>query len=377
MSRKKIIPVMLCIMLLLMGAGTAGSTLKEEVHSAARGLQMSLEGKNEMILNRQEILPAGSSQSDWAAIALALAGEKDHYRAYAKELEDYVKDTYARKGSLSDRKVTEYDRVILTVLALGKDPENFGGENLLEDGIWNYQGGSPGDQGVNGWIYSLIAMDAGNYEAPADAQYTRPLVIEQILSEQNEDGSFGLQKGSADPDLTAMAVQALAPYQTEAKVSEGTEKALQWLSENMTEQGSYVSYGEESAESCAQTVIALCALGIDPAEDERFEKNGVTLLDGIELFARSSGGYAHTSSDQESNFMASEQVLLAKVALLRMRQGEERLYSFTQYTGPEESGTALMQIVPVIVVAVFLAGIVLVFRRKGKTNAKIDRTDSK
>ena len=377
MKRKRMIPVLLCMMLVLLGAGTAAGTIKEEVKSAAKGLRMSLEGKDEMILKRQEILPAGSSQSDWAAMALALAGEKDHYQVYAKNLEAYVKDTYERDGSLSDRKATEYDRIILTVLALGKDPEQFGGANLVEDGIWQYQGGSLGDQGVNGWIYSLIAADAKDYEEPQDAVYTRQMIIEQILAEQNQDGSFGLQKGSADPDLTAMALQALAPYQAEVEVKTASEEALAWLSEHMTEHGSYVSYGKESAESCAQTVIALCALGIDPAEDDRFSENGVTLLDGMEAFARNDGGYAHAQSDRESNFMASEQVLLAKTALLRLRQGEERLYSFEQYTGPQESGTSMMKIVIAVIAAVAAGAVVLAVRRKGKTNAGADRTDSK
>lgn len=377
MKRRRIIPVLLCMMLVLLGAGTAAGIMKEEVRNAAKGLRTALEGKDEMILNRQEILPAGSPQSDWAAMALALAGEKDHYQVYAKNLETYVKETYERNGSLSDRKATEYDRVILTVLALGRDPEQFGGADLVEDGIWQYQGGSLGDQGVNGWIYSLIAADAGPYEEPQDAKYTREMMVEEILAEQNEDGSFGLQKGSADPDLTAMALQALAPYQEDSEVKAASDEALVWLSEHMTEHGSYVSYGEESAESCAQTVIALCALGTDPAEDDRFAKNGVTLLDGMEAFARNDGGYAHAQSDRESNFMASEQVLLAKTALLRLRQGEERLYSFEQYTGPQESGTSMMKIVIAVIAAVAAGAVVLAVRRKGKTNAGADRTDSK
>ena len=91
MKRRRIIPVLLCMMLILLGAGTAVGTMKEEVRSAAKGLRTALEGKDEMILNRQEILPAGSPQSDWAAMALALAGEKDHYQVYAKNLETYVK----------------------------------------------------------------------------------------------------------------------------------------------------------------------------------------------------------------------------------------------------------------------------------------------
>ena len=115
--------------------------------------------------------------------------------------------------------------LFLPVLALGKDPEQFGGVNLVEDGIWQYQGGSPGDQGVNGWIYSLIAADAGPYEEPQDAKYTREMMVEEILAEQNEDGSFGLQKGSADPDLTAMALQALAPYQEDNEVKAASDES--------------------------------------------------------------------------------------------------------------------------------------------------------
>ena len=75
--------------------------------------------------------------------------------------------------------------------------------------------------------------------------------------------------------------------------------------------------------------------------------------------------------------MASEQVLLAKTALLRLRQGEERLYSFEQYTGPQESGILRMEIVIVVIVAAAAGAVVLAVRRKGKTNAGADRTDSK
>ena len=75
--------------------------------------------------------------------------------------------------------------------------------------------------------------------------------------------------------------------------------------------------------------------------------------------------------------MASEQVLLAKTALLRLRQGEERLYSFEQYTGPQESGTSMRKIVIAVIAAVAAGAVVLAVRRKGKTNAGADRTDSK
>ena len=51
--------------------------------------------------------------------------------------------------------------------------------------------------------------------------------------------------------------------------------------------------------------------------------------------------------------------------------------SFEQYTGPQESGTSMMKIVIAVIAAVAAGAVVLAVRRKGKTNAGADRTDSK
>lgn len=61
-------------------------------------------------------------------------------------------------------------------------------------------------QGINGWIFALIALDASGAEVPQDARYTRQQIQDAILKEQNEDGSFGLMPGTSDPDLTSMAL---------------------------------------------------------------------------------------------------------------------------------------------------------------------------
>lgn len=344
---------------------------KKKTQETAAGLR---DGK---ILDREELLPAGSSLSDWAAFSLALAGEKDAYSNYEKRLKAYVTEMYEKKGCLSDRKATEYHRTILTVLALGADPYAFGTDpdgtpiDLIADGTYAYEG-DPGLQGVNGWIFALIALDAAHAEVPADAVYSREVILEAIRAAQNQDGSFGLMEEQADADMTSMALQALAPYQEDPETKETVERAVSWLSEHLTEHGAYESYEEESAESCAQAVIALTALGIDPETDERFVKNGVSLLDGMELFRRETGGYAHTADDPESNFMATEQVLMAQVAMERFYAGEGSLYSFEGYEGPEEAGNWM---VPAVLI--LAAAGVIIFKRRGKTNAGTDRTDSK
>ena len=350
--------LLLSLVLLVSGMGV----------EAAEGLRVTLDGKNETILNQPELLPAGSSLSDWAAFALAVSGEKDDYAAYEKQLKKYVADQYEKKGTLSDRKATEYHRIILTVLALGADPTSFGGYDLVKDGTYDYQGSDLGMQGVNGWIFALISLDASGVEVPEGARYTREQMKEAILQEQNEDGSFGLMPGDSDPDLTSMALQALAHYETEVEVEPAVDQALTWLSEHMTDNGSYESYGVESAESCAQAVIALTALGIDPTTDERFSKNGVTLPDGMERFERDNGGYAHTADDPESNFMATEQVLMAQTALQKYNDGQGSLYDFTDYEGPSQSGNGRMPVIVVVLAVVAGTGIWMIFRKRGKTH---------
>lgn len=346
----------------------AAGDLQTQITETARGMRLTLDGKDEKILNQPKLLPAGSSLSDWAAFALALSGEKDAYASYEKELKDYVKKQYEQNGSLSDRKATEYHRIILTVLALGEDPKDFGGYDLIKDGTYDYQGDDLGMQGVNGWIFAPIALDASGAQVPEDARYTKEQIKDSILKEQNEDGSFGLMPGEADPDLTSMALQALALYQEEEKVQPVVEQALNWLSEHMTDNGSFVSYGDESVESCAQAIIALTALGIDPAADERFVKNGVTLLDGLNDFQRDNGGYAHTTADPESNFMATEQVLMAQIALEKYENGEGSLYDFATYQGPEQSGTGTVWIAAAVLVIAVGTGMIL-FRKRGKKHA--------
>ena len=144
------------------------------------GAMKALTGSDKkQVLSDEEALPAGNSISDWVAMTLALSGSEEAYSAYLDRLEEYVSDCYEEQGCIDDVKATETQRIALTVLALGGDPQNFGtdenGEpvNLIADGTWNFPGGSIGQQGTNGYIYGLLALDANNYEIPADADMTR------------------------------------------------------------------------------------------------------------------------------------------------------------------------------------------------------------
>lgn len=273
----------------------------------------------------------GSVGGEWAIIGLARSGydvPAAYYQAYYAVVEDYVKE---HKGDLHDKKYTEYSRLAVALTAIGKDPEKVGGYNLLtplgdfDKTIW---------QGINGPIWALLALDSGNYAMPknpgAEKQATRQMYIDEILSRQLADGGWSLTgKGGdttpADPDITGMALQALAKYQDQTAVKKAGEEALACMSEKQNSDGGFASWGTENSESAVQMLVALGELGLD-LDDSRFVKNGHTILDNLLDYRLADGSFEHTKNGMGNSQMASEQGLYALAAALRAENGQNSLY---------------------------------------------------
>ena len=153
------------------------------------------------------------------------AEEKENQAAYLSRLQDAVENVYADlEDSKTRYRLSDIHRMALTVMACGGDPENFGTDpdgnpiNLIRDTVWNSLWGDPGDQGINGYIWALLTIDAKNYQEPEGAEWTRDKIISELLSRQLADGGFGLVKTDpSDVDLTSMTLTALAPYQGQDK----------------------------------------------------------------------------------------------------------------------------------------------------------------
>lgn len=276
----------------------------------------------------------GSIGGEWAVIGLARSKmdiPREYYENYYKAVEDYVKSL---DGVLHDKKYTEYSRLIISLTAIGKDPKNVAGYDLLrplgdyDNTVW---------QGINGPIWALIALDSGDYPMPknpeAKTQATRDMYVDRILDYQLSDGGWSLlgsseKDGVSDPDITGMALQALAKYQDLAKVKKASEEALECLSKLQKPNGGYTSWGSENSESCVQVIVALTELGIS-LEDPRFVKNDFTLLDNLMTFYRENKGFLHTEDGYGSSQMATEQGFYALVAAKRARDGRPSLYKMT------------------------------------------------
>ena len=267
-----------------------------------------------------------STGGEWMVIGLARSG-RTVPAGYYDNVVEYVKAKANANERLHPTKVTDNARVILALTAIGKDVTNVGGHNLLKglDSMDYVQ-----TQDINGPIFTLIALDSHNYPTMGDV--TREKLIQVILDAQLNDGGWDLSADKADPDMTAMAIQALAPYyKTNETVKAAVDKALEALSALQCSDGGFGSWDTVNSESCAQVIVALTALGIDPTADSRFVKNGHTVLDALAGFYVTGGGFRHTAGG-ERNDMATEQGYYALAAYYRFVNGQTRLYDMSDVT---------------------------------------------
>ena len=226
------------------------------------------------------------------------------------EISSDVQDAYYQSAAAevkkwnADQKPTDIERVALTLTAMGKDITDVDGTDLVSM-ICNSKKLSDGS---NELIYALMALDAANAAIPADAKWSRNTIIEAMLGFQNENGGFGLTgKDSTSVDMTAMALQALAPYQERTEVKEAIDRAVSCLKEEMRD-----DFGYGTSESTAQVLLALSCLGIDPTSAEvGFGTPNFNMITNLMKYRQNDGGFSHLSNLTKSQEMSTVQVLQA------------------------------------------------------------------
>lgn len=279
-----------------------------------------------------------SDRGEWAVLGLARAGvalSDEYIQAYYGKVVAYVQKNMGADGVLLDPEshnptVTDNERIILALTAIGKDPTNVGDKNLLT-ALQNkdiMQVTNTSDTDINGLVFGLLALNSGNYTQ--DSYW----LVQAILTQQNADGSWSASadtKPDGDVDMTAMALQALAPYYNEGgdtTVNAAVDKALQWLS------AKYKGKGYTSAESCAQVVVALSALQLNANSDSSFVKtvDGAptsVLGDLLRYYLGEGQGFKHAASGKTADQKATEQALYAMAAYERYCRRTKALYDMT------------------------------------------------
>ncbi|MBO5425581.1 MAG: terpene cyclase/mutase family protein [Lachnospiraceae bacterium] len=268
----------------------------------------------------------GSVGGEWMVIDLTRGGYACP-NGYYDNVVSYINENINANEQLHRAKSTDNSRVILALTSAGYDVTDVDGHNLLM-GLTDMT--YVKKQGINGPIWALMAFDSHDYEIPTNSaateQVTREKLIKCILDNQLEDGGWKIGGTSSDVDMTAMAIQSLAPYyNTNAEVKAAVDEAVVLLSNRQNEYGGFGSVDGACSESCAQVIVALTALGINPETDERFVKNGYSVVDALCGFAVEGGGFAHIPSGS-INGMATEQSQYALAAYFRFLDGKTSLY---------------------------------------------------
>lgn len=289
---KKILCVLTALITLLSGC-TGGGTA-DSYMSAAEELSAAVSARID------ELDEVSAVEKSWSYFALAVT-DGSRNTEYIAAAESY--DFAGASCSL-------LSKAVITLASMGRRADELAAA---------VDGAADKTAYLTSAAFALIALDSWGYEGD------RAVLTERIASAQNEDGSFG---GNADDiDSAAMALIALAPY-----AEYGSEIALgiSFLSEKQTADGGFEAYGVANSNTTAQVIIALTSNGVDPATDERFEKEGGNPVDF--LLSLKHGGYVkYSAADAETDIrrhMATEQSAAALVAMSKFKKGA-RLYDFS------------------------------------------------
>lgn len=314
---KKIFAVLLAV-LMTISAFTAGVYAEEFVSDMDKTAMKAV----------SYILENGGS--DWEVLAISRSNVlvEDYTMAenYCKSIAEKLDSQGSPILSGNENTLTDNSKAVLALTSLGVNCRNINGYDIVEP-LSNMEGIKA--QGVNSAVYALIALDSAGYTT-SDPK-TRTNLLDYILSQQMENGAWAYSQQwspNGDVDLTAMAVQALAPYVSSSQqAKEAVELAVTYMSQEQQENGGYMAYGSESCESTAQVIIALTSLGINPCFDQRFIKAKGNTLDNLLSFAKEEGGFSHTK-EGEVNAMTTVQALLAMDAL-QLNSAGRTLYGMT------------------------------------------------
>ena len=272
-------------------------------------------------LNQTKNVGIGSTKGEWLVLALARGGiisgtdTSGIGASYLNTLFTTLRDSQDTKLTLS----TDYARITLAMSSLGVEAP----ESVL-DVVRDYDRVTT--QGINAVAYALLALDSKPYNDEGDAAL-RNNYVAFLLNNACDKGGWvygGDKTSTADVDMTAMVIQALAPYYGDAQVKTAVDNALKVLKSMQKSTGGFSTYGTYNAESTAQVIVALTALGIDPTKWTNADP-----IDALLHFYDASASMFRHTTNGKADQMATEQAAYALVAYNRFVSSQNRLYDMS------------------------------------------------
>ncbi len=307
MKAKRLLSFLLVVVMLLgMASATAPSddTLDQII---SRGIGSSTAYLQEQLASATEV----TYGYEWYIITLSRAGKTID----SEILEEYTQSTLSKIDTwTTSEKPTDVERVALALTATGTDID-------FAELIYN---NARLPNGANELAYALLALDSAKIEIPENAMWSRSAIISELMKYQAANGGFGLTDATPDVDMTAICLQALAPYQSDPAVKTATENALNYLKGEISSDCTFA----DNANSTAQVLLALSALKIDAANLENgFGNSEKNLITALETYRNPDGnGYLY---DDSVDSMATVQVMQAYDAYRKMKKESLSYWDFS------------------------------------------------
>ena len=300
----------------LSGRTAAASSLSQEIIDGI--ISRESDGDTEKWLSGLSE-KAGSGSAEWYAIALSQYRPEFDLSGYADALEKYLSENEVKSAS-------SRQRCALALIACGRRDAEFV-KKTANDSI--------GEQGIMSLIFGLHLLNNG----VTSEKFTVSSLAAELISSRMTDGGWAVMGQYSDVDVTAMAIQALAPlYTNDNEVTAAVDSALKLLAGKQLDNGGFSGYGAENPESAAQVIVALSSLGRDITKESAFIKNGRTVVDAMADFRLPDGGFSHTQ-DGKFNAIATVQAFYSCVSKLLADSGKKLFVFDERHQEPAITGS--------------------------------------
>lgn len=207
---------------------------------------------------------------------------------------------YAAKSAAAAAKLT------LAVVAAGKDPLTFGGQNLVALLLARYDsrtGRYSAD--ITGQALTLLALASAGQPIPSQA-------VAALNQAQLADGGWsfdGTKETGSDTNTTALAIQALVAANARG---DSTARALAYLRTQQNADGGFPyaktsQFGSDTdANSTAVVLQALAAAGADP---RAWKQSGGDPLDALLGLQNADGAFRYQAAQADDNDLATAQAI--------------------------------------------------------------------
>ncbi|UTC11341.1 MucBP domain-containing protein [Latilactobacillus curvatus] len=264
----------------------------------------------------------------WQALAFKQSGismTDAQRQSFIKTIGNDV-DQMAAEGRYS---ATDAERSVIGLTALGEDPTNFHGVNLIQKTI---EASTAKYVGINGQIYGIIALSTKDYGEEANKTITT--LIQAVLQKQNVDKGWALFGTDSGVDITGMAMTALGMHRDVTGVQPALDKAVSMLKDKAFQKatgGFFIpsSFSKvENSNSISQAVMGLMAAGVDPAK-AFVGDNGVNPISRLLAYQRTDGEFRwQFDNDSGALAMATEQATYALDQYEFFLNGKGSIYNF-------------------------------------------------